>query len=191
MRSRTDLPRRGDRRRVGPRGDAHGAGAEAQSSGERPRSVREMSWSELDEMVARIAARAKRFAPDAVIGVVKGGVFAGAAVAETLGCPFYAVRISRRSRDHGLLPRPKIFGKVPRQVKGLKVLIVDDVAASGETLELARRLSRQAGARQVKTASVSVRKKGFHPDWYAVETDDLVVFPWDLDDPDSQRFRAI
>ena len=26
---------------------------------------------------------------------------------------------------------------------------------------------------------------------FAIATDELVVFPWALDDPDSQRFRAI
>jgi uncharacterized protein len=160
-------------------------------STERQRAVQEITWPALDEMVRKIAERARGYSPEAVIGVVKGGVFAGAAVAETLGCSFYAVRISRRSRDQGPLPKPKAFGKVPKQVKGLKVLIVDDVAASGETLRLARRLTRAAGARQVKTASLSVRRKGFRPDWFAIATDDLLVFPWDLDDPDSQRFRAI
>jgi hypoxanthine phosphoribosyltransferase len=153
--------------------------------------VREIAWSALDEMVRGIAEKAGRFRPEVVIGVVKGGVFVGAAVAEALTCPFYAVRITRRSRDHGPLPRPKIFGKVPRQVKGKRVLIVDDVAASGETLDLARRLTRTAGASEVRTASISVRRKGFRPDWFAIATEELLVFPWDLEDPDSQRFRVV
>ena len=155
------------------------------------RPVQEISWHAMDAMVRHMAASAAPFGAQAVIGVVKGGVFVGAAMAEALGCPFYAVRISRRSRDQGLLPTPRAFGKVPRQVKGLTVLIVDDVAASGETLRLAARMARAAGAKAVKTAAISVRRKGFRPDWHAVVTEDLLVFPWDLEDPDSQRFRAI
>lgn len=154
--------------------------------------VRELSWSELDGLAQQLAAAVqKAYDPDAVVGVVKGGVFAGAAVAEALGRKFFAVRISRRSRDRGLLPRPKIWGRMPPAVRGRRVLVVDDVAASGETLRLARRLATAAGARTVRTASIAVHKKGFRPDFYALASDDLIVFPWDYHELDSQRFRAV
>jgi hypoxanthine phosphoribosyltransferase len=68
---------------------------------------------------------------------------------------------------------------MPRELRGRRVLIVDDVSASGDTLELARTLAQKAGARWVRTAVLVRRLKGYSPDFAAVRTDDLVVFPWD------------
>ncbi|HYQ80874.1 MAG TPA: phosphoribosyltransferase family protein, partial [Anaeromyxobacteraceae bacterium] len=69
-------------------------------------------------------------------------------------------------------------------LRGKKVLVVDDVAQSGRTLEKARALARRAGAREVQAAVLVVRPGGAHPEWYALETDELTLFGWDyqLDD---------
>jgi hypoxanthine phosphoribosyltransferase len=72
-----------------------------------------------------------------------------------------------------------MMGKMPPELRGKSVLIVDDVAASGDTLELARALAKKAGARQVLTAVLLQRSRGYAPDWSALTTDELVVFPWD------------
>jgi hypoxanthine phosphoribosyltransferase len=115
--------------------------------------------------------------------VAKGGVFVGAAVASALWVEFFPVRISRRSRDHGKRrDAPRIAGSMPRELAGLRVLVVDDVAASGATLRLAKRLALEAGAKRVRTASLAVRKGGFKPDFGAITTDDLMVFPWDYEE---------
>lgn len=131
------------------------------------------------ELARAIRGSAK---PQLVVGVAHGGVFVGGALARALGCEFVPVRITRRSRDTA--PRagprgPKMLGQMPRELKGKRVLIVDDVAASGDTLELARTLARKAGARQVLTAVLLEREGGYTPDWSALESDELVIFPWD------------
>src|SRR5438132_1697643 len=84
-------------------------------------------------------------------GVPRGGVFVGGAIAAALAADFYPVRISRRSRDKVVRRSPRMFGEMPRQLKGKKVLIVDDVAASGDTLELAKALAAKVGAKSVET----------------------------------------
>jgi len=50
---------------------------------------------------------------------------------------------------------------MPRELKGKRVLIVDDVVSSGDTLELATALARKVGAREVNTASLVARPGGF------------------------------
>ncbi len=129
------------------------------------------------------------------MGVSLGCVFVGGALSSALGCEFFPVRISRRSRDKASAPsakkaslskvlgggKPKLSGEMPKELKGRRVLIVDDVAASGDTLELAISLALKAGAKAVETACLVTRPQGFTPDHYALPTESLVVFPWDYE----------
>lgn len=145
------------------------------------RSVQELAWVEFDRAVQALARTLRtRFEPQAVVGVAHGGVFVGGALASALGCEFFPVRISRRSRDKSLL-KPKLSGEMPEELKDRRVLIVDDVVASGDTLELAITLALKAGARQVNTAALVARPGGYAPDFCSLSTDSLVVFPWDYE----------
>lgn len=157
-----------------------------QSRGSRSAGLRELTWAEFDRAVQQLAGAIREsFAPQAVVGVAHGGVFVGGALSSALGCEFFPVRISRRSRDRGEGSRtrsnPKLAGVMPRELKGRRVLIVDDVASSGDTLELASQLAREAGAKQVETACLVARPEGFSPDYCALATASLVVFPWDYE----------
>jgi uncharacterized protein len=144
-------------------------------------SVRELSWSDFDRAVQELARSiAQSFRAQAVVGVAHGGVFVGGALASALGCEFFPVRISRRSRDKGT-SHPRLSGEMPRELKGRRVLLVDDVASSGDTLELACALAREVGAREVVTATLVARPGGFLPGFHALLTDALVVFPWDYE----------
>ena len=143
---------------------------------------RELSWAEFDRLVQLLARQIqKSFSPEAVVGVAHGGVFVGGAIASALACDFYPVRISRRSRDKVVRSRPRMFGKMPKELKGRRVLVVDDVAASGDTLELARTLAAKVGAREVATACLLSRPGGYAPDWTALPSDEFFVFPWDYE----------
>ena len=155
-------------------------------------SVRELSWTHFDAMVGELARSVRGSArPQVVVGVAHGGVFVGGAIARALDCDFFPVRITRRSRDSNVTRAPKMMGKMPRELKGRRVLIVDDVAASGDTLELACALAKKAGARQVLTAVLLQRPDGYVPDFSALTTDELVVFPWDYEPlVEDDRFEA-
>ncbi|MBJ6761318.1 phosphoribosyltransferase domain-containing protein [Myxococcaceae bacterium JPH2] len=150
--------------------------------------VQELSWAEFDRSVQKLARAIRQtYEPQAVVGVVHGGVFVGGALSSALGCEFFPVRISRRSRDKGnagpdkAASKARVSGEMPRELKGRRVLIVDDVASSGDTLELGTALALKVGAKAVKTACLVARPEGFAPEFCAVSTDALIVFPWDYE----------
>ena len=135
---------------------------------------------------------AKKFKPEAVVGVAHGGVFVGGALASALKAEFYPVRISRRSRDQGVAAAKKLSGVMPKALKGLRVVIVDDIAASGDTLELASELAKVAGAKAVATAALVCRPRGFKPKFFWQNSAAFFVFPWDYDlSTEDERFRAL
>jgi hypoxanthine phosphoribosyltransferase len=156
--------------------------------------VQELSWAAFDTHVQALArAILPVFAPEAVVGVAHGGVFVGGALAGALGADFFPVRISRRSRVRRARDgRPRLSGTMPRELKGLRVLLVDDVAASGETLRLAKKLAQKAGARALRTATLVCRPEGFSVDFCALRSDALFVFPWDYEDVrEDARFDTL
>ena len=151
--------------------------------------VREMSWMEFDRLVQGLARDIKKgFKPDAVVGVAHGGVFVGGAIASALGVEFFPVRISRRSRDKVATAQPKLQGTMPKELKGRKVLVVDDVTSSGDTLELARELLAKVGAKEVSTACLVAKQDGYQPEYLALSSEELIVFPWDYEIVDDARF---
>lgn len=155
-------------------------------------TARELSWAEFDRIVQQLGRDLmKKFRPEAVVGVAHGGVFVGGALASALKVEFYPVRISRRSRDQGVSAAPKLSGVMPKGLRGRRVVIVDDIAASGDTLELASELAKGAGATKVATATLISRPRRFEPDFCWERTGTFFVFPWDYDLSTDQRFRAL
>ena len=142
------------------------------------KAVREIGWAAFGEVARALAARiAEDFRPDVVVGIAKGGVFVGGALAAVLGADFHPVRVEKRRRDPAPLPVQAAAGLPP--LGGKRVLVVDDVASTGATLAKTRALARKAGAREVKTAVLVVRPGGARPDFFAFETDALILFGWD------------
>ena len=130
---------------------------------------------EFGDVVRDLAtAIADGFAPELVLGVARGGIFVGGALAAPLRAEFLPVRVEKRARDRHAKPT----GRIP-EARGRKVLVVDDVTATGATLEKARALARASGARDVQAAVLVVRPGGSRPEWFAMETAQLIVFPWD------------
>jgi hypoxanthine phosphoribosyltransferase len=141
------------------------------------KSVRELGWAAFGDVARALAADiARRYRPTVVVGIAKGGVFVGGALAAAMGADFYPVRIEKRRRDAGALPEP--IQELP-DLTGKKVLVVDDVASTGATLAKARALARKAGAREVRSAVLVARPRGARPDFAAFATDELMLFGWD------------
>lgn len=91
------------------------------------------------------------YQPDVLIGISKGGVVMASLMSDMLGIPTDLIQMAhwgfgRAKDDITIKYRPSI------DVKGLRVLLIDDVSDTGLTLSTARELLIRLGARDVKTA---------------------------------------
>ncbi|MGH7475187.1 MAG: phosphoribosyltransferase [Longimicrobiales bacterium] len=143
--------------------------------------VLELGWEMFGELCRALAVKVSRsgFQPDLVLGIAKAGVIPGAVVASMLRCDFFSMKISRRAGYERVREKPKILSAAPRQASGKSVLIVDEICTTGETLRIALNAARNVGPEEIRTATSFVRISGFKPDFYALETDDRIIFPWD------------
>lgn len=150
-----------------------------------------MSWELFGELTRVLALRvAREFEPDLVIGIAKAGVIPAAVVASILRVDFFCMKISRREGDTLVRQQPEVLSEAPRQAAGRRVLIVDEITTSGDTLRLALAAVRDRGPAEVKTATSFARPNGYQPDFYALQTGALVVFPWDRQVLDGESFTT-
>lgn len=164
---------------LSPQSEAPRQGTGTDRSGSKSQ-VRELTWADFDRWVQSLARDILgAFHPQAVVGVVHGGVFVGGALARALDCDFFPVRVSPRSRDKSA--RSGVLAAMPSELRGKRVLLVDDVAGSGDTLRLAAALAEKAGCKETRTACLVRREGGFAPSFSAAVVGDFVVFPWDYE----------
>ncbi|MEG3614214.1 MULTISPECIES: phosphoribosyltransferase [Isoptericola] len=147
-----------------------------------------LTWSDFAAGVRRLAEQvvADGFRPDVVVAVARGGLVPGGAVAYALGTKgvgtmnveFYT-DIGRTLRDPRVLPPLMDTAELP----GSRVLVVDDVADSGRTLELVMRMLAEQGADARAAVLYTKPRSVYRPEYSWRETDRWITFPWSADPP--------
>ena len=121
---------------------------------------------------------ARDFDPEVIVGIARAGAIPAAIVASILRVDFYSIKISRKEGDEQVRERPEVMSAAPRDVRGRRVLIVDEITTSGDTLRLALAAVRDARPAEVRTATSFARTSGYQPDYSALTMDASVIFPW-------------
>lgn len=142
--------------------------------------VLELSWEVFGELCRALAVKVAQsgYQPDLVIGIAKAGVIPGAVIASMLKCDFHSMKISRDVGVERVRARPKLLTAAPRDAAGKKVLIVDELTTSGDTLRIALNALRSVAPAEMKTA-VSFAKGKYLPDYFSLQTEGTIIFPWD------------
>lgn len=148
-----------------------------------------LSWDDVMEMCRDLAVKVQQeFDPDMIVGIAKGGVIPAAILASILRKDLYPIRISRRKRDIVVKEKPEFLVPLTEEVSGKNVLIVDEISVTGETLRMAKREAERKGARKVRTLALYVHSDSYKPTYYALESDALIIQPWDYEVLDKGKF---
>lgn len=143
------------------------------------KGVFQVEWPLFGELSRALALKvAREYDPEIVVGIATAGVIPGAVVAAILDRDFRSILVSRRDDRTHVRQTPAVLGAAPQEVRGRRVLIVDETCDTGETLRLAVAALVNAGAVEVRTA-VSFRTGPYEPDFHALATDSTIVLPWD------------
>lgn len=145
------------------------------SSSPVPRGTLEVDWPFFGELCRALALRvAREYQPEVVLGIAKAGVIPGVVVASILQCDFASMVVTRYSSDR----EPILVAGPPASIRGRRVLIVDETCESGSTMKLALSEVRALRPAEVRTA-VSFRTGEYAPDFWAFETENFIILPWD------------
>jgi len=145
-----------------------------------PTEFLDLSWEMFGELCRALALRVARdYEPDLIVGIARAGVFPGAVVASVLRKDFYSLTISRRESGELVRERPAVLSAAPLQCQGKKILLVDEITSSGDTLRMGLAAIRDRNPAEVRTATSFTRHGGYQPDFIALQTDATIIFPWD------------
>lgn len=142
-----------------------------------------LTWEAFGEVSHRIAMdiAADDFRPDAVLGIARGGLLVAGALAYALGVkPVFLINVEFYTGVDQRLEAPVIL---PPQLQvgdlaDMQVLVADDVADTGATLELVRGLCSDA-VREVRTAVLYEKPISVvRCDYVGKRTDAWIDFPW-------------
>ncbi len=141
------------------------------------------TWDQIYEMLLNMAEKVCEdcFRPDMLLGISRGGLPPARVMSDLLENPEIAnVKVEFYVGVAETKKEPTITQPVSMPVKGKKVLILDDVADSGESLRLVKDHVMKQGAEAAKTATIYYKPWSVTvPDYYEKETRCWVVFPWE------------
>jgi len=142
--------------------------------------VRQITWEDFARMAGRLSELVEPFQPQVILGIARAGLFPATLVACNLRRELYPIRLTRRLNDQVVYDAPVWKVPVPQDVQGKVVVIIDEIADTGQTLAMVAENARTLGALQVITASlVSHTWANPAPHLCSLMTDEFVIFPWD------------
>ncbi|MCA9973031.1 MAG: hypothetical protein KC425_22590 [Anaerolineales bacterium] len=143
--------------------------------------VRPISWQDFHGICRALAAAAADYKPELILAVGRGGFYPGTLLAHMLRVDICPVRLTRREADVVVRPSPRWLLEPPAAlVAGRRVLIVDEISSSGETLTVVREKTAARGARAVRSAVLYAHTPGVAvPDYVGLVSDELLLNPWD------------
>jgi len=144
------------------------------------KGIEEISWKRFGELSRTLVEQLTEKNIDIVIGIARAGLFPATAVACALRRELYPVRVTRRVNDVVQYESPIWRVDVPSTVAGQRVAVIDEIADTGETLAIVAARALERNARQVWTLSLVAHSWADpKPDFTALTSDALVIFPWD------------
>jgi hypoxanthine phosphoribosyltransferase len=141
------------------------------------------TWRQLYLMLLGQAEkiRESNFKPDIIIAVSRGGWLPARILADLLETDLDNVRVEFYLSVAETRKTPVLTQGVSAAVADKRVLVVDDVADSGESLRLVKAHVLQQGAKEIRIATVYYKPWSVvKPDYYVLEARRWVVFPWEL-----------
>jgi hypothetical protein len=148
-----------------------------------PREYIAPRWDEIYDMLLDLAIRIKQssFQPENIVGVSRGGWIPGRVLSDLLGNAHTAnVKIEFYVGIGQTVRKPVVTQPISEVISNKRVLVVDDVADTGESLLVALEHVRERGAREIKTATIYHKPHSkFKPDFFAETTSRWIIFPWE------------
>jgi len=146
-----------------------------------------LSWSDVDKLISSLVPRLEAYACDLVIAITRGGIIPAAIMAERLAIQQVLVASVDFYEDEEHDLDWPVFMQFPADsfLRGKQTLIVDDIWDRGKQIVNVTERVKQAGGRPLSMVlHYKAHRSDFpdkSPDFYASETSDWVIYPWEVE----------
>ncbi len=140
-------------------------------------------WDRIYDLLLELATaiRASGFKTDLIVGVSRGGWAPARVLSDLLeNTRTASMKVEFYVGLGKTTSRPVVTQPISENASGKNVLIVDDVADTGQSLKVAIDHLTEKGARAIKTATLYYKPhSAFKPDFFAESTSEWIIFPWE------------
>lgn len=140
-----------------------------------------LSWNNIDKAVESLAVEIKEdYDPDAIVGIARGGLVPAVRLSHLMNDLLMRVIHVKYYEDfEETMEKPEIFWSDVKKLEG-RVLVVDDVADSGKTLEVVLDHLEDRIENGIKVSTIAYKPSSkIKPDYFVYETEKWLVFPWE------------
>lgn len=137
---------------------------------------------EIERMCQALArkVRKSKYRFDVIVAIGRGGWVPGRYLADYLG---NILALAHMKVEHyvGIAKTTKvrITEPVSANVKGKRVLLVDDVPDTGDSIAAAEKYLRKKGAKEIRLATLHYKPWSIlRPEYYVRKTRSWVIYPW-------------
>jgi len=141
-----------------------------------------ITWEKYNETIQGISEYFKDKEIDKIVGIYKGGLIPAIQIANILNKPLDIVKFQRYNGND------RQAEYIYKATEGNKILIVDDIIDSGETIEKVLELFEN---KEMYLTALIIKNKGFerlrkiglekyHIPYYEPDENGWIVFPWEV-----------
>jgi hypothetical protein len=142
-----------------------------------------LSWDDVQMLSEKVSDLVidSGYKPDLLIAISRGGFDPARIMSDQLNIRKLAsLQIIYYTGLNTKRDEPEVLFPLNAQVEGLKVLVVDDVSDSGNSLIVVKRYVEEKGASEVRLATLHHKPwSKFMPDFFAEEVDKWIIYPWE------------
>lgn len=141
------------------------------------------TWDEICRLADVTAAKIKksRWHPDVIVSIARGGLVPARLLSDYL----HVKDLIAIKTDHWGLTATKdgqarVSYALNMDLSGKRVLVVDDITDTGQSMELSKKHVLERNPKDVRTATLyHLRNSKYIPDYYGIERDwAWMIFPW-------------
>lgn len=142
------------------------------------------TWNQLGHLCFKLSKQINHQGKsyDRIVVIAKGGLTWSRTLADYLQiADIETIRVKLYRGIGKTFKKPQILQDLKADIKGERILLFDDVADSGQTLEFVEKLLLKKGAKSVDTSALFYKPSSkIIPDFFDHQTDAWIVFPHEL-----------
>ncbi|MHB1707950.1 MAG: phosphoribosyltransferase [Thermoplasmataceae archaeon] len=158
-----------------------------------------VSWNEIETWCDSIREKVSlSFKPDAIVGISRGGLVPGRILSDMMWIKdLQSVKTEHWGLTATVDGKASIKNRSVLFLEKKRVLLVDDITDTGESMTLAKEYISEFSPIEVRTAALlHINRSKFVPDFYAEEIDNSnwtwFIFPWNIhEDLDNLSGRTM
>jgi len=158
-------------------------------------SFKVLTWNRVYNVLFNLAEKIQnsRFEPDVVVGICRGGWVPARVICDLIGVHTLAnVGVEFYTGIDTCEPRPRVTQPISTSIVNKKILLVDEVADTGQSLMLAKECITKRKPKEVRTVTMYMKPwSSFEPDYCWLKTSSWLVFPWEINETIQTLTRCL